>query len=217
MYIFIDESGDLGHRGLADISKSKYFVLVGLCCKDPQKVAKCVIKTRNTLKRPDKVLELKFSASHPETRRRMLENLALQNIDIHGIVVDKTTVFPSLMDKKEIYFNWVSGYLARKLISGFQDGEEVDIIVDKRSFGQNQEDFDKYINYKIRVILGDRWKINISHKNSHNELCLQATDFLAGTIHRKYRYGDASLFEIIKKKTNIEEMHKPLNNKSDAP
>ena len=40
MYIFIDESGDLGHHALDNPKKSKYFVLVGLCCKNPEKIAK---------------------------------------------------------------------------------------------------------------------------------------------------------------------------------
>ncbi len=209
MYIFIDESGDLGHKDLDNPQKSKYFVLVGLCCLDTRKVAKCVSKTRDTLINKD-MSEMKFTNSPLVIRRRLLERLAKEKIDVHAIVVDKTTVFPSLMDKKEIYFNWVSGYLARRLINHFPNDKEVNIIVDKRSFGKNQEEFNNYVKYKIKTVLGDRWKIVIRHKNSQRELCLQVTDFLAGTVHRKYRYNDSTLFEIIKHRTNVEEMHKPL-------
>ncbi len=215
MHIFIDESGDLGNKNLDRPNRSKYFVLAGLCCDNPKKIAKCVVKTRDTLKGKD-IPELKFAKSTPETRRRMIENLAEVELDICAIVVDKTTVFPTLMDKKEIYFNWVSGYLIRKLISKFPDGEDISVVIDRRSFGKNREEFDNYIDYKIKTIFGDRWILNISHKKSEDELCLQAIDFIAGAIHAKYRYNDSFLFEKIKHKLTIEEIHRKIEN-SEAP
>ena len=218
MHIFIDESGDLGDKDLSNPVKSKYFVLIGICTENPKKLARCVVKTKNTVKHPEKLLELKFTSSPPEIKRRLIERVAGENIDIHAIVVDKTTVFPSLMDKKEIYFNWVSGYLIRKLISHFPNDREMNIIVDRRSFRERQEEFNKYIKKKIRLILGDEWKIDIKHVDSKQELCLQAADFIAGVIHQKYRYNKTILFDKIKHKMNIEEMHKPVNNnKREAP
>jgi len=211
MYIFIDESGDLGHKDLDNPAKSKYFILVGLCCGNPKKVAKCVVKTKDTIKRRKELHELKFTSSKPDTRRRLLEKLSKVDIDVHAIVVDKTTVFPSLMDKKEIYFNWVSGYLVRRLILYFPDDKKVNIIVDRRSFSENQNEFNDYIRYKIKTVLGKgKWDLDIQHKDSKRELCLQATDFIAGAIHQKYRYNKISLFEIIKHKVNIEEMHRQI-------
>lgn len=100
MYVFLDESGDLGHRDLENPVKSPYFVLCGICTQNPKSLAKAVLKVRQTLRTP--VEELKFSKSDSITKRRLLEKLSDIDFSANVIVVDKRTVFPTLMDSLRI-------------------------------------------------------------------------------------------------------------------
>jgi len=70
MHIFIDESGDLGHKNLYLPGRSPFFVVSGICTPNPHSIAKCVVKTRASLQGRD-IEELKFTDSKPATRRRM--------------------------------------------------------------------------------------------------------------------------------------------------
>ena len=47
-------------------------------------------------------------------------------------------------------------------------------------------------------------EVSIDHKNSEEERCLQAVDFVAGAIYRKYALGDESCYPIIRDKIREE-------------
>ncbi len=52
-------------------------------------------------------------------------------------------------------------------------------------------------------------KISIEHKNSEEERCLQAVDFVAGAIYHKYVFGDESYYSIIRNKIQEEIRYLP--------
>lgn len=207
MHIFLDESGDLGFTD----KSSKYFVLTGLITEEPKRIQKCIKHVRKTLRKKDKrMVELKFHSSSPALRVKVLKKLSEQKLSVYSIVVDKETVFERLREKKEIYYNYISGLLLWQGLT-FPIGKKIKVVMDKRVYGKNREEFDKYIKNKITFNLRRRPNIEILHIDSKKEPALQAVDFVSGAIHRKFRDGDETYFSIIKNKSNIQLLHRTIN------
>jgi hypothetical protein len=58
---------------------------------------------------------------------------------------------------------------------------------------------DRYIKFKIKnKNMG--CEIDVEHKNSNREGCLQVLDFISWAIFRKYESKDERFYDIIKKK-----------------
>ena len=108
MYIFLDESGELGFSK----ESSRYFLVTLLCTSEPNRIRKVVRQIKKVLgKKWKKIPELKANNSNYEIRKRMLEKLAKEAIDINYILVNKSKIKDNLREQKHKIFNWVCGIL----------------------------------------------------------------------------------------------------------
>ena len=191
VYIFIDESGDLGRHGL------RYFVIAALCTINPKPIYNLIKRIRERkLKKKIKVLsEIKANNSDDTIRNFILNKLANSNCEFHIIAVDKTQVKDYLFDKKDRLYNYIAGILIQHAQVGY---DNINIVIDKKYRSSLiRDDFDEYIkNYKIK------WnaKIKIEHLESVQNLGLQAVDFVAWAAHRKLNTADDKFYKIIEKK-----------------
>lgn len=72
VYVFVDESGDLGFTS----KSTKYYVIACVEVFDLLELARATKKARKTLSKKKKnIPELKFSESEHKIRRRFLEKL----------------------------------------------------------------------------------------------------------------------------------------------
>ena len=53
---------------------------------------------------------------------------------------------------------------------------------------------------EITELLNELKLLNIAHRDSHQELCLQAVDFVCGAVYRCYNRDDPKYFEMVKNK-----------------
>src|SRR3989344_796545 len=163
VYIFIDESGDLGKHGL------RYFVIAALCTINPKPIYNSIKRIRERkLKKKIKVLsEIKANNSDDIIRNFILNKLANSNCEFHIIAVDKTQVKDYLFDKKDKLYNYIAGILIQHAQVGY---EKINIFIDKKYRSSLiRNDFDEYIrNYKVK------WdaKIKIEHLESVQNLGL---------------------------------------------
>lgn len=195
MYVFIDESGDLGF----DEKSSRNFVVAILLCKEPNRLRKIVRAVKQSIsKKWKKIPELKANNSNHKIRVKMLEAIADQEVKIYCVRLRKQKVVDKLKDKKEKMFNWISGTLLSAC--KFDSKEiEIKIVVDKRMSKEIlRDDFDHYI--KVIKLPSIANKITIKHESSQNERGIQAADFVSWTVFRKYESDDDKYYNIIKKK-----------------
>jgi len=122
-------------------------------------------------------------------------------------LLNKTRVYPHLQDKKNIVYNYITSFLLQKILS--EESDKIEFVVDRLYTKRNREEFNDYIKYKIRRELRRTTKISIEHKNSEEERCLQAVDFVAGAIYHKYVFGDESYYSIIRNKIQEEIRYLP--------
>lgn len=205
MYIFLDESGDLGFSK----KSQQYFVIAILITKDKKPIENCIkrVRQRKLPKKYKRIPELKFRNSNCIIRRSVLKCLSKKDVEISYILLNKRRVYPHLQDKKNIVYNYITSFLLQKVLS--EESDKIEFVVDRLYTKKNREEFNGYINYKIRRVLRRTIKISIEHKNSEEERCLQAVDFVAGAIYRKYVFDDESYYSIIRDKIQEEIRYLP--------
>lgn len=200
--VYIDESGDIGFGERS----SPYFVIAALIVQEPLQIERCFSKIRkNRLKKKYRELpELKFNNSDTVIKRRVLECLAHSNIEFWCSVLRKDQLYEHLRKQPQIVYNYLTGSLIEKMYFHYWPFYEINIIVDKSLNGIQKDLFDQYIVYKTMEqttpIVEPLVPPNIVHRDSRREPCIQAADFIAGAVHRKYRQADESCFLIIQDK-----------------
>lgn len=205
MHIFLDEAGDLGFTEKSQL----YFVIAILITKDKKPIENCIkrIRQRKLPKKYKKKPELKFRNSSDIIRKSVLKCLSKRDIEISYILLNKRRVYPRLQDKKNIVYNYITSFLLQNVVS--EESDKIELVVDRLFTKRNREEFNSYINYKIQTTLRKSMKVSITHKNSEEEKCLQAVDFVAGAIYRKYVFGEESHYLIIRDKIREEIRYLP--------
>lgn len=205
MKIYIDESGDLGFGS----RMTKYFVVAGLIVRDDLPVRRCFAKIRkNTVKKSIKQLpEFKYHNSDDVTVRRAVQCITGADLDIAYALLRKDEVYDRLRSHHQTVYNYICGSLVSAIVTRYQPWEPIDIIVDKSLNCVGQDMFNDYIVFKAmdqnRNGIGGLDSIRITHKDSRQEVCIQAADFVAGVVHRHYRDGNEANFDAVWEKTTI--------------
>jgi hypothetical protein len=202
MYIYLDESGDLGFD-LKKKGTSKHFIITVLLTREPKKIANCIrhLKEDALAKKYKKMPEIKFNNSNETFRNRVIKKLTEQEIFVLIFSLHKAKVIAKLHDKKDKVYNYVTGLLFDKILNATNPGEELIMTVDKVKVGKIQiEDFNFYLGLKLFLAGQADRKLKIIHVDSQKDRCIQAVDFISGSIFRKYEFGDLNLYNQIKGK-----------------
>jgi len=207
MYVYVDESGDLGFSQRS----TRFFVVAYLCVEQPFELTK---KMKRLLKKLHKKKmyargynELKFSNSKDTIRVKVLETIYKSEVDIGYIVLEKAKVKPELQNKRTTLYNFVVvDRIMKNIIPLINPMTELNIIIDKSLPRSSRLAFNNYAKNKASWLFKIRWgqinsimlsNIKVQHVNSQKEPCLQATDFLAGACFHKYEYGNDFYYRII--------------------
>jgi len=166
-------------------------------------IKRCIrkIRQRKIKKKYKKTSELKFSNSDNTIRRRVLECIGGTDNDVAYALLRKSQVEEELRDKPQIVYNYLCKQLLYRIISKYQISTLAEIIVDKSLYGVQRENFNDYVGGKIGK--GISTDIVVTHIDSKQCPCVQAVDFVAGAISRKYRDEDDSYYLKIEHKVAI--------------
>jgi len=198
LYIYLDESGDLGFSG----GGSKYFTIAYFITENKDKINRVVKRIKQKYKIP-KAVELKAYNTKHEIKADLLEKLSELQIEIQSITVKKRNVRPKLRKDTNILYNYMVGLsLADKLAHLKTDNTKIIIIVDKRIISvENGFKINEYLQYKLWY---EKRKENIDfeiyHLESHLVYGLQAIDNITNAIFKKYNSSKFKLYNIIQKK-----------------
>ncbi len=199
-YVLLDESGDLGEYG------TRYFILAGILTLHPRAVERVIKKTRQRIlkKKLKEVPELKANKSNHIIREYLLKHLIKTPCDILAIAVDKSKIRKDLYQVQNRLYNFLVSILLNSIP---REIGEVCIIVDRRYTNTYlRMNFTQYIVYKLQQ-RRPSLRVEVHHIPSSSFVPLQAVDFVAWAIQRKYNFGDESYFNIIKDKIiNVDNM-----------
>jgi len=186
MYMFIDESGDMGQD-------SDHIVFVAICYKHEHKLRKCITKTRRRFYREFKNRS-EFHAYEASDEAKF--HLIRQINKIEGIyafiqvLVKKEVHSPYLQQNPHKLYNYVCGRLAEKIEL---DNLTYEIIVDKSKGKQLlRSDFDNYFSGLLQTS-GHK----VYHEDSSAWGGLQIADLVAWSFFRKFERGDSRFVDEI--------------------
>lgn len=199
MYIFLDESGDLGFSK----KSSKWFLFTLVVTGEPRKLEKVIQKARKVLSKKHKRKYSELHAYHTDeiTRKRILHSIAELDILIVTTILNKEKVYVGLQEQKNYLYNYTANILLDRLLNTnlIDIKHELILVADRKDTKKNlQENFISYITSAMKERRKGNFRMSLAR--SHDEKGLQAVDFISWAIFRKYERGDFDYYEIIKDK-----------------
>jgi hypothetical protein len=175
-YVYIDESGSEGND-------SRYIVFASIQTSDPRALEKVIKKIWRAKPQFHPRGELHAYDADDALRRRVLLALAKLDIGFRYHLVDKQK---SRISGTNLYYRELSRFI--KSHSG-----QCLFTIDKK-------DTDKKRTKVITKLHLERSFSNASFEESHNVRQLQAVDFVAWAIGRKYELEDTEFYDLLEYK-----------------
>lgn len=223
MFIFLDESGDLGF----DFSKegtSKTFTIALLVCEQStlSKIDKAVKRTLknkiNNKRKRTKIQELKGTSTSIEIKKYFLDKMPSDDWKIYSITLNKERVLPHLTTKsgKKKLYNFITKELLNALKTSTLNIPAVHLIVDRCKDGKDRKDFNAYIKTNLEQSFPFETSIYINHEASHNSTGLQAVDLFCYGIQGKYNLGKTEWYDCFKSKIQKHKNYLPKSSGARA-
>lgn len=198
MFVYIDETGDLGF-GVGSTSHFTISALVFDNSSDKHKLEQMVRRTRK--RKVPHVHELKGCDMNLQQKLFFWQQIHSIPFSIYSICVKKKNVNHELRFAKSRLYNWIT----RKLIDKIPlDKEEssLHIEIDRSKNAYERKNFNRYIRAHIEARVDPNVKISIFHESSIDSRCIQAIDIFSHGIHHKYASNDSSWYDIFKDKVS---------------
>jgi len=215
MFIYLDESGDLGFNFKKE--SSSHFVITLLVCENSSTVFSFKTAVKHTVNRKlmkstktNVPKELKSTQSLLNVKKYFLDNLrkqANQAWSIYGIILNKKELLEKITAKPEKHrlYNLLSKIILQTVdFSNNHKNKSVQLIVDKSKGKKERVIFNQYIKTNIENILDIGIQFRINHEKSHNSAGLQAVDLFCAGFSRKYSYNDTCWYDLFKDKIRKE-------------
>jgi hypothetical protein len=215
MFIYLDESGDLGF----DWSKAKtsrYFVITLLVCDGKhvqrgfRKAVRRALKNKINYGRKTKRLvhELKGEKTTFEVKKYFHCQTPKEGWRIYSVSLNKARVNPELQTKqgkKKLY-----NFLARFILENVAFPNPlpvVNLVVDRCKNTDEIKDFNQYMENQLQALLPLETRLFITHEASHENPGLQAVDMYCWGIARKDDRNDTQWYNLYRDKIAFETVY----------
>jgi len=197
MYVYLDESGDLGFGQRS----TKYFTIAFAVMEDPIPFRRCVKRVKVKYHIPRHV-ELKGYTTSEIIKEDLLNRFAKLDIEVHAITAKKANVEPKLRRDTNILYNYMVGLSLIERILEEPANARVVIDVDRRVTSITSGfSFNEYIRYKIWYERERRdIDLEINHLDSQQANAIQGVDIISNSIFKKYSSNNYKLFNLIQGK-----------------
>ena len=206
LYLYLDESGDLGFDFISK-KPSKFFTICILMLKshlDRKRMIKMIERTlRNKVnpkgKRKRMAYELKGSSTTFQIKEYFYRHVGDLDFQIYSITLNKRRVYQRLVEDKGRVYNWVARLLLDQ-IEFCSASDQVNLVLDRSKSRPEITEFDKYILAQLKGKIDPKVLLVIRHKDSREDLCLNAVDLFAWGVFRKYEEKDVRWYDVFKSK-----------------
>ena len=215
LYLYLDESGDLGFDFVTK-KPSKFFSVGILLFKDERtkkKIDKLVKRTlRKKLnpksKRKRFVPELKGSSTTIKIKKYFYRLIKDVNFSLYFITLNKRRVYPELAKDKSRVYNFISRLLLDSIDYG-KNGRRIKLIIDKSKSKPEITNFNKYIRRQLEAEIDPKTPLEIVHEDSCADHCLNVIDLFVWGVFRKYEKRDFEWYDVFKEKIRYEDVYLP--------
>jgi 6-pyruvoyl-tetrahydropterin synthase len=204
MYIFLDESGDLGFN-FDNKNSSNFFCITLLVCYNRNTLFSFKSAIKRTLlskfnqKNTKKITsELKGASTTISVKKYFYKQLSKypdQDWEVYSIIVDKLALFKQINEFLEPHrlYNLLSREIIERVDFSILN-DHVQLIVDKCKGKRERAIFDYFLKTNLESKLPINVSLNIVHELSHNNAGLQAVDLFCHGIVRKHAQSDISWY-----------------------
>lgn len=217
MYIYLDESGDLGF----DFSKAKtsrYFVITLLACYNKQVQDGFKTAVNRTLKnklnhkknKKREVVELKGSQTTLAIKQYFAKHLPKAGWGIYSVTLNKARTQEHLRTrtgKKKLY-NFLAHFILEKVCFP-KDVSIVSLIVDRCKNKAEIKDFNAHMANQLEALLPLDALLQIDHLSSEENAGLQAVDLFCWGISRKDNFNEIDWFNCYSDKVRFDTIYLP--------
>ncbi len=217
MFIYLDESGDLGFDFNKKKTTKKFVITLLVCNSDAvrKEFSKAVRRTlKNKLSRSKsksrRVMELKGTNTTLKIKQYFLRNVKSDDWAIYALALNKSRVQPQLRTKtgKKKLYNFLSRFLLEKLpLSSIE--QNVEMVVDRSKNKEETRDFNQYLFNQVEALLPLNTAFDFSHPSSQESAELQAADLFCWGIFRKYERDDKAWYDMFSNKIRYETEYLP--------
>ena len=144
MYVYLDESGDLGFGQ----GGTKYFTIAFAAMENPVPFGRCVKRVKAKYHIPRDV-ELKGNTTRALIKKDWLSRFAKLDIEVHAITVKKANVEPKLRRDTNILYNYMVGLSLVERILAEKIGAKVCVNIDRRVISVTAPQIEEYLKYKL--------------------------------------------------------------------
>src|SRR3990167_10827466 len=206
LYLYLDESGDLGFD-FVNKKPSGFFTICILVVKGMESRKRIVKMIERTLrrklnprnKRKRFVQELKASSTTLSIKEYFYRNIIDVDFSVYSITLNKKRVYPRLIEDKARVYNWVVRLLLDQIDFSTAD-TQISLVIDKSKSKPEIAEFDRYVLSNLQGKIDPKIPLIISHRDSQEDLCLNAVDLFSWGVFRKYEKKDMDWYEVFKGK-----------------
>ncbi|MFH0815425.1 MAG: DUF3800 domain-containing protein [Methanobacteriota archaeon] len=204
LYVFVDESGDLGFSERS----TRHFVMCAVATENPIRLSRIVkkVRSKNLGTGLRDLPELKFHQSRESTRKCLLDLLASEDVNIWYVSLDKRSMIGAPPERQNEMYNYLAGFIVERMIK--QRSRRIVLCLDRCMSKANRTRFDARVSKKKESVSESLGKLpttlSIDHVASESVPGVQVADFVAGAIYAKYEHGDSRYYDIIESKISEE-------------
>ncbi|MBE2199245.1 MAG: DUF3800 domain-containing protein [Anaerolinea sp.] len=192
--VYIDESGSP-----APGSSEKYFVVAALTTDSPRIIQSQLKRMRRSLGVKLRDKEIKAAQSQPVVIKRFLRWLGQQELEIYVVIVDQQNI-PK--DSGEILYQTA---VARVISHCLVRYPRLHVYLDRRYTNRHQAvQLERTIRQEVKHI--PEQILIIEQVDSAAHFGLQAVDFVAWALRKKYELGESWAAELIERIIVAEEL-----------
>ncbi|MBF0473146.1 MAG: DUF3800 domain-containing protein [Nitrospirae bacterium] len=209
LYLYIDESGDLGFDFFAK-NPSNYFTITVLTVQGVENNRRLINAVKKTLKRklPKRQVEMKGAKDSIRVKEYFYKQVSDIPFDIYSVTLNKRRVYDSLTKQKDRVYNFITRTVLDEI--PFENALlRIQVIIDKSKSKKEIVEFNDYIIRHIKGRIDPIVPLEIYHYTSHENFGLQAVDAFSWGIFRKYEKHDYEWFNIFKRKIRYDTIYLP--------
>jgi len=209
LYLYLDESGDLGFDFFSR-KPSRYFCVTVLAVRGVESNRRLIQAVKKTIKRklPAGRYEMKGSKDSVAVREYFYKLVTDIPFELYSITLNKRRVYERLAKQKSRVYNFMSKNVIDK-IPIENASTRLQVIIDKSKSRSEIRDFNEYIIGNIQGRLDPQIPLGIYHWSSVENAGLQAVDVFSWGIYRKYEKNDCQWFNIFKDKVTYDSVYLP--------
>lgn len=210
-YLYLDESGDLGHL-LFSPGASRYFVIAIVEVRGDQsrraleKAVERTIKNKLHKRHSSKahpLVELKGTNTDLSDKQYFYRQVADVPFTISTVTLKKDRFLSHLQQSPNRVYSFIT-HLVIKELPLEQASLRVVLTLDKSMRSAAIAEFNTHLIQQLQSRIPPLVPLSINHGFSHENKMLQATDLFAWGIFRKYEAEDTSWYEVFREKVVFE-------------